>query len=108
MVKRRSRHKSVAIKNKLFAIGGHQNDTAEVFDSSCNKFVLLKQPSGGLDDHILFMCDVTSIGSSVVIFSKSVKGKILLYDVDEDVWSERECDANQNTRCFSCIKLPKL
>ena len=107
MIKRRSCHESVAIKNKLFAIGGLDNDTAEVFDSSCNKFVLLKQPSGDLDEHVLFMCDVTSVGSSVVIFS-TVKGKILLYDVENDVWSERKCDANQRIRRFSCAKLPKL
>ena len=38
-------HKSVAIRNKLFAIGGTK--TSEVFDSHSNRFSLLKPISIG-------------------------------------------------------------
>ena len=44
MIERRHHHRSVAIKNKLFIIGGHKVSSVEVFHSVCNKFVLLKFP----------------------------------------------------------------
>ena len=46
MIEGRFRHGSVAIKNKLFVIGsldGKGSNSCEVFDSNCNKFVLLKR-----------------------------------------------------------------
>ena len=40
MIERRCRHNSVAVKNKLYAIGGSLSPNCEVFDSTSNKFVL--------------------------------------------------------------------
>ena len=42
MIETRFVHKSVAIRNKLYIVGGWTTRSCEVFDSCCNKFVLVK------------------------------------------------------------------
>ena len=87
MIETRYRHKSVAIKNKLFVVGGITS-SCEVFDSNSNKFVLLKQ-------HLTFVnfvgnagC-VTSVGSKLVVFSEQA---VLFYDVKNHKWSQKILD----------------
>ena len=102
MIERRSSHKSVAIKNKLFLIGGFTNQTIEVFDSSSNMFALTKHPFINLNS--FFIADVTSIGNKVVIFSNG-EGSVYFYDVENDVWSEKSCKATKHISYFSCASL---
>ena len=47
MVKDKFGHKSVAVKNKLFVVGGINTISFEVFDSHTDKFTLLKEPQLG-------------------------------------------------------------
>ena len=44
MINGRFGHKSIAVKNKLFVVGGIDTNDCEVFDSTTNKFTVLKQP----------------------------------------------------------------
>ena len=103
MIKERSHHKSVAIKNKLFVVGGLSTQTIEVFDSSSKKFALLQHPSINLRSH--YILDVTSIGNKIVLFSNK-DGSVFLYDVENDVWSEKSCEATKHIKYFSCARLP--
>ena len=105
MIEERYCHKSVAIKNKLFIVGGvFVNRSIEVFDSHCNKFVLIKQPTNGLSEYISNISDALSIGNKIVIFSNE-EGCVLIYDVDKNKWSRKSCEATKNILHFSCYKL---
>ena len=104
MIKRRYYHKSVAIKNKLFLVGGVLDCNIEVFDSHCNKFVLLRCPN---DLSYTKIADVASFANKVLIFSNK-KGLVIRYDVENDVWSEKRCKSTKRIEYFSCVKVQKL
>ena len=104
MIKRRSYHKSVAIKNKLFIVDSLFNKTIEVFDSSSEKFALLQHPSFNL--RLQSIADVTSIGNKVVIFSNG-EGSVFVYDVENEVWSEKSCEATKHVEYLSCASIPQ-
>ena len=104
MIERRSSHKSVAIKNKLFIISGYNSHTLEVFDSSSKNFTLMQLPSTNLDSY--YIADVTLIGNKVVLFS-NLNRSVFLYDVANDAWSEKSCKATKHIQYFSCASLPQ-
>ena len=104
MIHRRIFHKSVAIKNKLFVVGGYISDNIEVFDSSSKKFTLLQHPSLNLESYCI--ADVTSVGNKVVMFSND-NGSVFIYDVENDAWSEKSCEATKHTSQFSCASIPQ-
>ena len=110
MIERRSCHKSVAIKNKLFVVGGRDTKTCEVYDSICNKFVFLKSPQETLREKLIRPAEVISIGNKLVVFCDQL-GKcsryILFYDVDSDEWSEESWNAEKSLSKFSCVKVPQ-
>ena len=90
MVEGRSGHKSVAITNKLFVIGGSKS-TGEVFDSGCNKFVLLKLPTASVGEYLWLTSAVVTLGYKLVIFNNR-ENRILFYDIENDEFSEEECE----------------
>ena len=104
MIETRYSHKSVAIKNKLFIISGYNSHTIEVFDSSSKNFTLLQLPSTNLDSY--YIADVTSIGNKVVLFS-NYNGSVFFYDVENDAWSEKSCEATKGIEYFSFTSLPQ-
>ena len=104
MIERRRFHKSVAIKNKLFIVGGLFSKAIEVFDLYSKKFALLQHPS--INMRLELVADVSSIGNKVVIFSDR-EGSVFYHDVENDVWSEKSCEATKNTQHFSCASLPQ-
>ena len=106
MIEIRGCHKSVAIKNKLFVVGGFSS-TCEVFDSTCNKFVLLKPISGDISKYLFHTAEVISIGNKLVAFSNEHKN-ILFYDVKNDVWSKSTHKLKRNITSFSCTKVPQI
>ena len=62
MIEQRFGDSLVSVKNKLFVLGGNNDGTCEVFESSSNKFVVLKSPP-------LFNCNnAFSIGTKIYIF----------------------------------------
>ena len=107
MIEGRFRHKSVAVKNKLFVIGSCFGTTCEVFTASCNKFVLLKQPRPFSREYFCFHSDVVSIGTKFVIVCVLLKS-VLVYDVVSEVWSKNTIELKGNTSSFSCTKVPRI
>ena len=105
MINGRFRNKSVTVKNKLFVIGGLFKYKCEVFDSTTNKFTLLKHTSlaSGLD-----LCDpseVITIGSKIFDFQKN--NEVKTYDFKNNEWSVKICEATKNIMFFSCVKIPE-
>ena len=107
MVQARCGHKSVAIRNKLFVIAGIGTTTIELFDSNCNKFVLVKPPTVSVADHLLFTSAVVTLGNKLVIFNNR-KNNILLYDVENDEFSEEKCEAAKVCRIRCSAKVPRF
>ena len=103
MIKRRCSHKTVAIKNKLFIVGGLVSFNFEVFDSCSNKFVLLKYESTSL--LYAFASYITTLGKKVIIFNNK-NGSITIYDVENNELVEKICEATQHIKHFSCAKIP--
>ena len=104
MIVRRDCHNSVAIKNKLFVIGGLNSHNIEVLDSSSKKFALLQLPPIYLN--LYNIAAITTIGKKVVLFSNK-EGSVFLYDVENDVWSAKSCKATKHIEYFFCASLPQ-
>ena len=110
MIIRRENHKSVAIKNKLFVVGGCSRDggkTCEVFDSTCNMFLLLKPNLASVGFYFSYLSEVIALGSKLVVFSNYNKN-ILCYDLEFDKWSEIPFEVTYYLKGFHCAKLPQL
>ena len=106
MVNGRSDHNSVAIKNKLFIIGGPVKN-CEVFDSNSKKFTLLKSPPNYIAEYLEYPFKTVTIGNTLVVFGdQSIK--ILLYDIENNYWSEKKFEAIKNIACSTCAKLPQM
>ena len=105
MIKERHCHKSAAIKNKLYMIGGFKK-TSEVYDSTCEKFVLLKCPDGSFSCHLDHPIAVNSIGNKLVVFQRTTSTS-LIYDVVKETWSEETCEVSKNLSSYSCVKVPQ-
>ena len=106
MIETRGRHKSVAIKNKLFIVGGRTR-TCQVFDSTCNKFVLLKKVSTWYTHYFFAPVEVVCIGNKLVVFCVQ-DNAVLFYDVKNDVWSIDKLGIKTNMSSFSCTKVPQI
>ena len=104
MIKARYYHKSIAIKNKLFIVGQDVTKTCEVLNSNTNKFCLLNTPKKHFKSSCYYPTEVISIGSKLNIFYD--KGHVIIYDIDNDEWSEKTCEATKNMIYFSGVKLP--
>ena len=106
MVEERCRHKSVAIKNKLYMFGGFTK-ASEVYDSTCEKFVSLKYPDKWFSYfNFHYPLAVISIGKKLIVFQKTTSTS-LIYDVENDTWSEEPCEVSRNLSSFSCVKVPQ-
>ena len=110
MIYRRRFHKSVAFKNKLFLIDGDHTKTCEVYDSISKKFVLLKSPDSRLINYnnynYKFPEAVISIRSKFYVFYEK-KSTCLIYDIENNTWSEEHFELKKNMSFFSCAKVPQ-
>ena len=104
MTNGRFRHKSVAVKNKLFVIGGLSTNNCEVFDSNSNKFTFLKHPSRAYEFELYDPFKVITVGSKIFIFQSN--SEVKTYDFENDEWSVKVCEATKNLMFFSCVKIP--
>ena len=109
MVEERSEHKLVAIKDKLYVVGGGPifTYTCEVFNSTSNKFVLIKPPPESCEMYIRWPVAVISIKSKIAIFNDN-ENSIVWYDVENDKWFIESCEVTRNLSGFCCAKLPHL
>ena len=104
MINDRYGHKSIAVKNKLFVIGGFLKKDCEVFDSTTNKFTLLKQPTSAFGYNCKDPSGVITIGSKLFVFRNN--SNVIIYDYNNDEWSEKICEAIKKLSLFSCASIP--
>ena len=101
MINERERHKSVAVKNKLFVIDGLQTYSCEVFDSTTNYFTLLKQPILASVFDFEEPYGVITTGRKIFIFKNSY---VKTYDFENNEWSGKTCEATKDIFFFSVLK----
>ena len=99
------RHNMIAMKNKLFVVEGNQ-DIIEVFDSTCNRFAVLKSKLTFSVDNECVIRSVSN-GSKLVFFTTQSE-IVACYDVERDEWSEEKCEVIKNLDEFSCFQVPRL
>ena len=104
MVHPRSCHGSVAVRNKIFVVGGMGRDTSEVFDAVSEKFVLLAKTSPVFKCLIACQKKPFLFGNKVVVPGSN---KILFIDTETGKWSEvksrKVCDVFS---MYLCVKFP--
>ena len=108
MIEERHSHKSVAIKNKLFVVGGSPRRTCEVYDSTCDNFVLLKQLPVHFQTYLGSPGKVISIGSKLFVFGSTQPKDVLVYDVENDEWKKESFGVKHGLSRFCCVKVPQL
>ena len=105
MNEERRKHKSVAVKNKLYMIGGSFLP-CEVFDVKSNKFVrIIPLPS----DHWYTMIlpnGIMAVGEKIFVFGRD--NHVWCFDVAKCNWSEITCDAVKNRAGYCSVNVPKL
>ena len=104
----RFNHKLVSVRSKLFVVGGGRHVCCEVFDLTCNKFVLLQPPTkffSGLNFNSI--ADVVLIGCELVVFYK-LKNKVLIYNTENNEWREKRYNFPKNLSKYNCALLPHL
>ena len=106
MINGRYCHKSVAVKHKLFVVGGLDTNDCEVFDSTTSKFTVLKQPTLASRYDLYESFGVNNIGSKIFIFKDN--SNVITYDFESNEWSVKACKATKNIRFFSCVKIPVM
>ena len=106
MIEGRFYHKSVAVKNKLFVVGGIRSTSCEVYDSTCEKFVLLRQPPASFTKYLSIPGEFITIGSNLAVFRHG--GNCLLYDFVNNEWSDKTCEVTKDISWYSCAKLPQF
>ena len=99
MIGQRMGHSLVAVKNKIFVIGGNINGTCELFESISKKCVVLKF-------HIPLHCNnAFAIGTQIYILLNN-NSLVVTYDFDNDEWSKEASKATKIIDDFSCAKFP--
>ena len=107
MLNERSGHALVAVKNKLYAIGGRLISgrscrECEVYDNLSKKFVIVNHVFP-LSEHIYNVPQWFTMGKSIAIFGPDYQ--IAVYDVEDDEWTH--CDITQCESAPFCIKIPR-
>ena len=116
MMEARKEHASVAVGNKLFAIGGYNTTSSEVFDSGRGEFVLLKPPPASFkffyeDIHCE---DAVAIGRKFFVFctdlySDDRSTRVYCYDSASCEWeSEKMLPMTEDRKGFNCTKVAQL
>ena len=100
MVKSRRHHSLVVARKKLFVVDTLRGDF-EVFEATCNKFVILRQEIKYIE-----YSEVISIGGRILIFYR-LTPSMVCYDVDKNEWIEESCETTKDLQGFSCVKVPK-
>ena len=103
MIANRSEHSLVVVKNKLHAFGGNdvdnQHDTrCGVFDNYSKRSVALRSPT------ITRFNKAVSIKNKIFVF-ENFKSNMLIYDVDDEVWSKEKFEETNKVYQYDCVKL---
>ena len=106
MIEGRECHKSVALKNKQYVVGGNP-ENCEVYDSFSDKFAPLELSQKYIIDYLSRPKSVISIGSKLALFEDC--GKIFLfYNVETGEWSEETWGVTNNLENICCAKVPQF
>ena len=110
MIEGRCNQGSVAMRNKLFVFGslqGNGSNSCEVFDSTCKKFVMLKQLPSTLKFNFGFAADTFAIGNKLITISY-YSPTALYYDVENDEWSDETFNLTKDNYVFRGTILPQI
>ena len=100
MVHARHGHSLVALRDKLFAVGGFRgNATLEVFDAFANKFSVVTSQFNFQHTESAF-----SVGNKIFLFKKNTQ-EAGFYDFEEDFWSEVLLEDDSKYECV--LKIPQ-
>ena len=108
-------HNLVAIKNKMFAVGGEGvANSCEVFDAFSDKYVVLKQPPNNIKLSLASSFERTAIaiGGNIYIFQEEDPSNVAaVYCLDKDEWFEQSLDLpekNMGSYQNTFLKLPQI
>ena len=104
MVKSRHSHRLVALRNKLFVLGGPLTNSMEVYDSACCVFTLLKMPSS-VKNFFKAMHNCVLIERKILILLNK-SSNMVVYDTDTNKFSEETCTVTKK-QCnqYLCTKM---
>ena len=102
MIKWRGCHKSLAIKNKLFVVGG-TTPTCEIYDSTLNKFVLITAPPEYYKHYFYGPAKFISVGRKLVLISKD--RHMVFYNFENDDWLETSFELTKDIMDFCCANV---
>ena len=91
--------------NKLFVIGGYCKTSCEVFDCFSRKFSNVYKTQ--IKTIIPFNSNAICIGDKIVVFCEQIKHsgtKVFIYDVVNEVWSEKKIEVVNNLVESSYVK----
>ena len=103
MLEVRNGHTSIAIRNKLFLIGGDCK-TCEVFDSHSNRFTYLKSPAKLFDSRDEKFAAASIANKIVFVGEKSIVEEY--FDVEKNEWVGDSCELDGQE--ITCVKVPQL
>ena len=100
-------HKSIVISNKFYVIGGG-TEVSEVYDSTCNKFTLLKRPVMQVHKKLLVNpVAAFSLGSEIYIFGKKSL-IVLVFNYKTNEWYKKPRQALKSIRKFALVNVPYI
>ena len=102
----RVHHQSIAVRNKLFVIGGGTKMN-EVYDSTSKRFTVLKPPLSLRDTSQYNTFASFSVGSKLFVYFNDLSS-VLSYDVIKKKWSEETSEPMKHLTDFSANKAPRL
>ena len=106
MIKRRVFHNLVAVKNKLFAIGGEEN-TCEVYDSRSKSFSLMISPKKDFEFDFKNANGAIPMGNKIVVFHLHTT-LVASYDLNNERWSTESNEMEEDYKFYGCFKLPRF
>ena len=107
MCEPRYSHGQVAVRNRLFVVGGELSEYSEVYDPISGKFALLPHPPFGARELVNNrLVEAVWVGSKIVFMGEEKKGFVAVFD-DGD-WSVECCDAVKRIERFSLVKVPLI
>ena len=92
----------VAIKNKLYVIGGI---SCQVYNGSSKKFVLINKPPIGSSLFLGQSSKAVSIAGKIFVF-KEDGSKVISYNINTNEWIE-ECMVTGLIKNGCCVKMPQ-
>ena len=107
MVQGRFKHVLTAAQNKLFAIGGRESASCEVFDGRSKAFVLLKPAPRTLDFDFKNSAAAFSCSNKILVYQSNSQ-TIAFYDVEKKEWSEEKYKSEKFYKFSDFLFIPNF